>query len=771
MSRVTGRSTRMATPSVKSTWRRTNDSPVPVVAGDLEKEQLLEDALDEYCRLRDEGGAIRTTQFCERYPSYRHSLRRLIDVHEAMENYPVIETNQWPDLLTEFLGFEILHELGVGAIARVYLAAECAVGGRLVAIKVAKGGGYEAETLGKLSHRNVVPVYSVKLDEETGMTAVCMPYYGSSTLADVLDLGFENGKPPARAATILKVAREREQFVGFVEAKEEKAEPADPVLMRGSYVDGVAHLGGQMAEALEYTHEHGILHRDLKPSNVLLTPDGIPMLLDFNLATDIAVEGPTLGGTLPYMPPEQIKDVHLKPFEATRIGDPRSDIFSLGVILYELLTGTLPFGAPEPTVSPIDAANTHLEEQARPPVSLRELNPAVDPGLEKTINRCLSVDIAQRPATAGELVDELQRYFSPRKRLVRWCRQRFKLVMTLMVSLLVICSLTSWHLLTRPPYETRQYLAGVAAMEGGRFADALADFRSIMDEDEERIELLFAHGAAQHHLGKHDLAVADFERIAFQTEEPAILELCGFSAAQNSASIGMACFCYNKLSQSEEATEETHLSNAYAYSRRSNSPDKAIHAATQAIALNPNLERAYQLRALANKSLADAAAHETALTSKQVASEDREAKLDELRSILDLKTKLSLQDMDAAIRLGPVDGQMLLDAAWVNQLRDGHELEAQRKKLLQLALDEGAPRGFLEQLAFKSRKKKVENEPRDEEPRDEAWLQELLEQAPVDTPFASPEQAARYVSAPDYVRAQRLLRRYARDEDFLVKGS
>ena len=91
------------------------------------------------------------------------------------------------------------------------------------------------------------------------------------------------------------------------------------------------------------------------------------MLLDFNLASDIETGAQRLGGTLPYMSPEQIRDVHLQHFEADPTGDARSDVFSLGVILYELLTGKLPFGDPPAGVSPQKAAAAYLIAQDRTP--------------------------------------------------------------------------------------------------------------------------------------------------------------------------------------------------------------------------------------------------------------------------------------------------------------------------------------------------------------------------------------------------------------------
>src|SRR5262249_30988081 len=116
---------------------------------------------------------------------------------------------------------------------------------------------------------------------------------------------------------------------------------------RGSgYEREALRIVARLADGLAYAHEHGILHQDLKPANVLLREDGTPMLLDFNLAQDTKLRGNLpaahVGGTLPYMAPEQLdafRDGRPRP-------DPRSDVYALGLILYELLTLRLPFPVP-----------------------------------------------------------------------------------------------------------------------------------------------------------------------------------------------------------------------------------------------------------------------------------------------------------------------------------------------------------------------------------------------------------------------------------------
>ena len=106
------------------------------------------------------------------------------------------------------------------------------------------------------------------------------------------------------------------------------------------YVQAVVWIASWLAEGLEHAHERGVLHLDLKPANVLMADDGQPMLLDFNLSQPVrGGHAEFVGGTLPYMAPENLAAYR----HGVRGGDARGDIYSLGVMLFELLTGQLPF--------------------------------------------------------------------------------------------------------------------------------------------------------------------------------------------------------------------------------------------------------------------------------------------------------------------------------------------------------------------------------------------------------------------------------------------
>ena len=223
--------------------------------------------------------------------------------------------------------------------ARVYLALEESAGDRPVALKLSAEGAAEARTLGRLSHPNIVPVFSARFMEEVGQAAVCMPFRGSATLIHLFDQAYPTSEapPPRRAAVIgqaIRAATHPDDPLPF--------SPAWHKHENDSYVDGVVRLAAQIADALAFLHKEGVCHRDLKPSNVLLSSDGQALLLDFNLSADARAARPRIGGTIPYMAPEQLRALVDDSDDSAM--DERVDLYALGVILYELLTGKNPYG-------------------------------------------------------------------------------------------------------------------------------------------------------------------------------------------------------------------------------------------------------------------------------------------------------------------------------------------------------------------------------------------------------------------------------------------
>jgi serine/threonine protein kinase len=331
---------------------------------------------------------------------------------------PLVEA---PEVVGEFLGFRVLRPLARGAFSRVYLARQADLADRPVVLKVSPDVADEARTLAQLRHPNIVPVYSVH--RAPPLQAVCMPYLGETTLADVLRLS-SNRWPVASGRwlveTIASLACEHWPL-----APPQGSRALLEKLAGLTYVNAVVWIVARLADGLAHAHAHGILHRDLKPANILLSDEGQPMLLDFNLAEDTKRRrgrGRPRGGTLPYMAPEQLGAfrsgrVTAAPTPAPRGGgaiDGRSDVYALGVVLYELLAGRPPFpGRAEPRH---DLIERMLRDRAGSPPYLRPWNPAVTLAIEAVVRRCLEPDPNRRYRSARKLQEELERQLTPQPR-------------------------------------------------------------------------------------------------------------------------------------------------------------------------------------------------------------------------------------------------------------------------------------------------------------------------------------------------------------------
>ena len=202
-----------------------------------------------------------------------------------------------------------------------------------------------------------------------------------------------------------------------------------------SYVDGILWLAMLLADGLAHAHGQGIVHRDLKPANILLTDRGQPMLLDFNLSEDDKLHqsaaAARVGGTLPYMAPEQLSAF----LDGKRHGDERSDIYSLGIILYELLTARYVVENRDDSIQ--NLLRELIGGRGRPP-SLRQWNPAVSPGAESIVHHCLELEPSRRYQSVHALSDDLHLYLTHRplthaaepsrwERVPKWKRRRPRL--------------------------------------------------------------------------------------------------------------------------------------------------------------------------------------------------------------------------------------------------------------------------------------------------------------------------------------------------------
>ena len=244
--------------------------------------------------------------------------------------------------------FLLIEELGEGSFAKVFLARQRSMQ-RTVALKVSEDVGEEGQTLAQLDHPHIVRVYDQRPYPDLGLRLLYMEYMAAGTLDAVIDRVQATSANERHGQLLLDVIDE-------APAQREQEAPTDSLLRQqfanATWPDAVAMLGAQLADALDHAHSHGILHRDVKAANVLLAPNGSAKLADFNVSFRSGGEADAntfMGGSPAYMAPEQIEACNPFMDREPNTLDGRIDQFALAVLLWELLSGHLPYENPEPS--------------------------------------------------------------------------------------------------------------------------------------------------------------------------------------------------------------------------------------------------------------------------------------------------------------------------------------------------------------------------------------------------------------------------------------
>lgn len=466
--------------------------------------ELLDLLYEEYCLRRSAGQSIDIDRLCADFPAEAPSLHSIVETEAYLcANANVLAPVLGPVAGGQWLGFHLVRPLGAGARSEVFLATDPALGGRFVVLKIARDGAAEAQRLGRLSHPNIVTVYSVQNSAAAGLATICMEYRGAATLAHALDWIHRQGRLPLRAAFF----RERGRDGSAPEIP--VPSPPQAASLCGSYVDGVLQLGVQLADALAYLHAQGISHGDLKPSNILLSPEGIPLLLDYNQAvdqTDVASGG---GGTIPYMAPEQVGAYGRQRLTFTAAC--QADLYGLGAVLFELLTGRLPF-APRSCQQLTDLVRADLlEQQQQGPPSVRAFNPAVDRSSAALVERCLAFQPWDRPESAAAIARALRQQLSAPRRGRRWIAARPQVAWRAGLTGLGLSALLLTAQVLQPPWAERVIARAAAAYEKGQYAAVVKQMNELLESDSSIAEAYFLRGRANQKLAKPLAASEDFQ--------------------------------------------------------------------------------------------------------------------------------------------------------------------------------------------------------------------------------------------------------------------
>ncbi len=239
--------------------------------------------------------------------------------------------------------FQLLTPLGSGAFARVFLARQISME-RLVALKISAHSGSEPQTLAQLDHPHIVRVYDQRHSVEPPAKLLYMEVVSGGTLQDVISRTRNSYDGQASGLLLLSAIDDRLTAVG---TPIPESSSSRDWIEDASWPEVVCRLGGELADGLAYAHSRGVLHRDIKPANVLLSAEARPKLADFNVSYNggRADENPadTFGGSLAYMSPEQLEACHPLLGGSPRNVRETSDVYAVGVMLWELLAGRRPF--------------------------------------------------------------------------------------------------------------------------------------------------------------------------------------------------------------------------------------------------------------------------------------------------------------------------------------------------------------------------------------------------------------------------------------------
>lgn len=404
--------------------------------GLLQNNQLLAELAYEEFRLRQHAGQpVSAAEYQERWDIDTSSWKQLGGSDSSVANSAAkssAKSSAWGSTSKRsvseialsageaFGPFRILCLLGRGALAKVYLAQQLDLSERAVVLKVCAQATLEPQKIALLQHPHIVQIFSVH--EVSGYQVLCMPYAGATTLADLLvshRATMEENDASALTRTsqqLVTTLSNRQREIQTLVDNTTVVQTSQNIRLnqglswperwqRMSYEDIVCELMYQLAQGLAHAHHHGIVHSDLKPANVLIGDDGQARLVDFNVSQrDGDSRRSLMGGTLPYMAPEHIRSLREDRWEA----GPASDLYSVGVIAFQLFSGKLPFAVP--TGSSNESLDISLADRQNMRLAHQLTAEHASADVRSIIEKLLQPELEQRYRSADHLAEDLQRH-------------------------------------------------------------------------------------------------------------------------------------------------------------------------------------------------------------------------------------------------------------------------------------------------------------------------------------------------------------------------
>lgn len=382
----------------------------------LPQDQIPFDLVLEEVQLRRaQGDKPIWADYRQRFPELGDTIGKWLAGGDTQEN-PTGTTNTVPKLEigSQIDDFLILKQLGQGAFASVYLAKQLSMQ-RLVALKATVRGSEEPQALSQLDHTNVVRVFDQRRVPDPPTILLYMQYLPGGTLADCIKQVRQ--LPPSlwNGGQILESINSCLLDANQTVPEQSKIRQR---ISDMNWAEVVAWIGIQLAEGLDYAHSKNVLHRDVKPANILLSAEAVPKLADFNVScsglSGRAGAAAHFGGSLAYMSPEQLQvaDPTDDSLAAEDL-DARSDLYALGIVLWEFWQGKRPWVAKDIASSWTEAVAQQLESRRSEPQVVRPAASAGERVLEKVLRGLLQVAPEDRPATGKQAAARLRLAFYP----------------------------------------------------------------------------------------------------------------------------------------------------------------------------------------------------------------------------------------------------------------------------------------------------------------------------------------------------------------------